>query len=43
MQNLTRMLALEYVGRGIRVNGIGSGATIMPINRSPYVGKGSSR
>jgi glucose 1-dehydrogenase len=32
MQNLTRTLALEYAGRGIRVNGIGPGATITPIN-----------
>jgi glucose 1-dehydrogenase len=34
MQNLTRTLALEYAGRGIRVNGIGPGATITPINNS---------
>jgi glucose 1-dehydrogenase len=34
MQNLTRTLALEYGGRGIRVNGIGPGATITPINRA---------
>jgi glucose 1-dehydrogenase len=34
MQNLTRTLALEYAARGIRVNGIGPGATITPINRS---------
>ena len=32
MQNLTRTLALEYAGRGVRVNGIGPGATITPIN-----------
>jgi glucose 1-dehydrogenase len=32
MQNLTRTLALEYAGRGIRVNGVGPGATITPIN-----------
>jgi glucose 1-dehydrogenase len=32
MQNLTRTLALEYAGRGIRINGIGPGATITPIN-----------
>jgi glucose 1-dehydrogenase len=32
MQNLTRTLALEYAERGIRVNGIGPGATITPIN-----------
>src|SRR5919197_4964480 len=34
MINLTRTLALEYAGRGIRVNGIGPGATITPINRA---------
>lgn len=34
MQNLTHTLALEYAGRGIRVNGVGPGATITPINRS---------
>jgi glucose 1-dehydrogenase len=34
MQNLTRTLALEYAGRGIRVNGVGPGATITPINRA---------
>jgi glucose 1-dehydrogenase len=34
MQNMTRTLALEYAGRGIRVNGIGPGATITPINRA---------
>lgn len=34
MQNLTRTLALEYAGRRIRVNGIGPGATVTPINRS---------
>jgi glucose 1-dehydrogenase len=34
MQNLTRTLALEYAARGIRVNGIGPGATLTPINRS---------
>jgi glucose 1-dehydrogenase len=32
--NLTRTLALEYAGRGIRVNGIAPGATITPINRA---------
>ena len=32
MHNLTRTLALEYAGRGIRVNGIAPGATITPIN-----------
>ncbi|HSE81108.1 MAG TPA: glucose 1-dehydrogenase [Gaiellaceae bacterium] len=34
MQNLTRSLALEYAGRGIRVNSIGPGATVTPINRA---------
>ncbi len=34
MQNLTKTLALEYASRGIRVNGLGPGATITPINRS---------
>ena len=33
MQNLTRTLALEYASRGIRVNGVGPGATVTPINR----------
>jgi glucose 1-dehydrogenase len=34
MQNMTRTLALEYAGKGIRVNAIGPGATITPINRA---------
>lgn len=34
MQNLTKTLALEYAGRKIRVNGIGPGATVTPINRA---------
>jgi glucose 1-dehydrogenase len=34
MQNLTRTLALEFAGRGIRVNGVGPGATVTPINRA---------
>ena len=34
MQNLTHTLALEYAARGIRVNGVGPGATVTPINRA---------
>jgi glucose 1-dehydrogenase len=34
MHNLTRTLALEYAGRGIRVNSVAPGATITPINRA---------
>jgi glucose 1-dehydrogenase len=34
MMNLTRTLALEYAGRGVRVNAVGPGATITPINRA---------
>jgi glucose 1-dehydrogenase len=34
MQNLTHTLALEYAGRKIRVNGIGPGATVTPINQA---------
>jgi len=32
--NLTRTLALEYAGQGIRVNGIGPGATVTRLNRA---------
>jgi glucose 1-dehydrogenase len=32
--NMTRTLALEYARRGIRVNGVGPGATITPINHA---------
>jgi len=34
MQNLTTTLALEFAASGIRVNSIGPGATITPINRA---------
>jgi len=34
MQNLTTTLALEFAARGTRVNSIGPGATITPINRA---------
>jgi glucose 1-dehydrogenase len=34
MMNLTRTLALEYAARGVRVNAVGPGATVTPINRA---------
>jgi glucose 1-dehydrogenase len=34
MMNLTRTLALEYASREIRVNAVGPGATVTPINRA---------
>ena len=34
LKNLTRTLALEFAGHGIRVNAVGPGATITPINRA---------
>lgn len=34
MEGMTRTLALEYAGRGIRVNTVGPGAIVTPINNS---------
>ncbi|MEP7367723.1 MAG: glucose 1-dehydrogenase [Acidobacteriota bacterium] len=34
LENMTRTLALEYAGRGIRVNSVGPGAIVTPINNS---------
>ncbi len=34
IENLTRSLALEYAGDGIRVNAVGPGAVVTPINRA---------
>jgi glucose 1-dehydrogenase len=34
MENMTRTLALEYAAHGIRINSVGPGATVTPINRA---------
>lgn len=34
IENLTRTLALEYADRGIRVNAVGPGAIVTPINKA---------
>jgi glucose 1-dehydrogenase len=34
LENMTRTLALEYVGQGVRVNAVGPGAVVTPINRA---------
>lgn len=42
MENLTRTLALEYADRGIRVNAVGPGAVVTPIN-SAWTGNPKAR
>ena len=34
MENMTKTLALEYASRGIRVNAVGPGAVVTPINKA---------
>jgi glucose 1-dehydrogenase len=34
MENMTKTLALEYAAQGIRVNAVGPGAIVTPINRA---------
>jgi glucose 1-dehydrogenase len=34
MENMTRSLALEYAGQGIRVNAVGPGAIVTPMNKA---------
>jgi glucose 1-dehydrogenase len=42
MENLTKTLALEYASRGIRVNAVGPGAVVTPINKA-WIGNPKAR